>query len=162
MRGNLMSNFLYKIYYDDTLIYLGRTRQKLQSRLHGHFFKAPMLRVINIKSVSRIEYAEFKTEADMFLYEIYYINKLKPPFNRDDKSKEILTIHLPEVVFVPFECKLMGKWNKQIEQMDRAEELRRKIKYDFEIKKIEARRTMSHDKYLQWLERQEDSNIFNT
>lgn len=44
---------LYKIYYDDVLVYLGRTKQPLQTRLRGHFFKKPMHRVIDIQQVSR-------------------------------------------------------------------------------------------------------------
>ena len=83
-----MPHYLYKIYYengtDNVLVYLGRTNQKLKNRLRCHFFKKPIVRVLDLKQVSKIEYAEFYTEADMFLYEIYYINKFKPPLNVDD------------------------------------------------------------------------------
>ena len=50
-----------------------------------------------ISNVSKIEYAEFLSEADMNLYEIYYINLLKPPLNCDDKAKDELTVSLPDV-----------------------------------------------------------------
>lgn len=62
---------LYRIWYGDVLVYLGRTKQPLQSRIHGHLFKKPMHRSISINLVTKIEYAEFRTEADMNLYEIY-------------------------------------------------------------------------------------------
>ncbi len=44
---NIKKKFiLYKIYDDKGIIYLGRTKQKLQDRLRGHFFKKPMQREI--------------------------------------------------------------------------------------------------------------------
>ena len=84
---------LYRIWYGDVLVYLGRTKQPLQSRIHGHLFKKPMQRSISINLVTKIEYAEFLSEADMNLYEIYFINLWKPPLNIDDKCKDELTIH---------------------------------------------------------------------
>ena len=33
---------LYRIWYGDVLVYLGRTKQPLQSRIHGHLFKTPL------------------------------------------------------------------------------------------------------------------------
>lgn len=107
---------LYKIYYDDVLVYLGRTNQPLQTRLRGHFFKKPMHRVIDINQVTRIEYAEFPTEADMYLYEIYYINLFKPGFNVDDRACDDLTITLPEVEFVSYDCPLFDSWKEEINQ----------------------------------------------
>ena len=46
----------------------------------------PMHKLIDIFSVTHIETATCQTEADMFLYEIYYINRFKPALNRDDKA----------------------------------------------------------------------------
>ena len=39
---------IYRIWYGDILVYLGRTKQPLQSRIHGHLFKKPMHRSISI------------------------------------------------------------------------------------------------------------------
>lgn len=111
-----MSFILYKIYYGDELVYLGRTKQKLQDRLHGHFFKKPYHRVINLLRVTKLEYAEFQSEADMFLYEIYYINKLKPLLNCDDCAKDELSVTLPEAEFRPFECSKIDQWKDQIKE----------------------------------------------
>lgn len=105
---------LYKIYYGDLLVYLGRTKQPLQDRLRGHFFKKPMHRVIDINLVTRIEYAEFNTIADMYLYEIYYINRLKPSLNVDDLAHDEVTVTLPEVAFVKYECPLFEHWKAEI------------------------------------------------
>ena len=38
---NLKGFIIYKIYYASGLIYLGRTKQPLKSRLRGHFFELP-------------------------------------------------------------------------------------------------------------------------
>lgn len=109
---------LYKIYYGNKVVYVGRTNQTLQARLHGHFFKKPMHRDINIELVTKIEYAEFPTVADMYLYEIYYINKLKPQLNKDDKARDKLTVKLPEVKFKEYTPPLMGKWRAEIMRHD--------------------------------------------
>jgi excinuclease UvrABC nuclease subunit len=73
-----------------------------------------MHRCININLVTKIEYAVFPTEADMNLYEIYFINKLKPPLNVDDKTRDELTVTLPDVEFKVFECHLWDKWKAEI------------------------------------------------
>lgn len=110
---------LYKIFYNspdgEFIAYLGRTKQRINSRLRGHFKQLPMHKLIDIFSVSHIEIAECKTEADMFLYEIYYINKYKPVLNKDDKSKEELTIVLPELDFKTLHNEeIMEKWKQEI------------------------------------------------
>lgn len=117
----IKGNLLYKIYYrgpngsnSDGLVYIGRTRQALNTRLRGHFFKKPMHRMIDIFQVSKIEYAAFNTVADMYLYEIYFINKEKPPLNRDDKADDILTVELPPVKWKQHDCHLMEKWKAEI------------------------------------------------
>lgn len=114
IRLKIKGFILYKIYYDDSLVYLGRTKQPLQDRVRGHLFKKPMHRGIDINLVTKIEYAQFPTEADMNIYEIYYINKLKPPLNVDDKTKDELTVILPNVEFKDFECHLWEKWKQEI------------------------------------------------
>ncbi len=101
---------LYKIYFGEQLAYLGRTRQPLKQRLRGHFFKKKFHKCIDIYKVTRIERAETASCADMYLYEIYYINKLHPLLNKDDLAPDDLTISLPELEFLEFECNLMEKW----------------------------------------------------
>ena len=105
---------LYKIYYEHGIMYLGRTKQPLQDRIRGHLFKKPMHRSIDINLVSKVEYAEFESEADMNLYEIYYINLYKPPLNVDDKCKDKLTVALPEVLWQEFDCHLWNNWKDEI------------------------------------------------
>lgn len=119
---------LYRIWYGDTLAYLGRTKQPLQSRIHGHLFKKPMQRSISINLVTKIEYAEFVTEADMNLYEIYFINLWKPSLNIDDKCKDELTIHLPDVEWKIFTTTLWDKWKKEITAMDKEYQMKKQEK----------------------------------
>lgn len=110
---------LYKIYYGDELVYVGRTKQPLQDRIRGHVFKQKLLRAIDIDSVSKIEYTTCATEADMFFYEIYYINLYHPKLNKDDKAHDELTVRLPSQEFKTFVTPLWDKWKKAIHEKDR-------------------------------------------
>lgn len=131
---------LYRIYYGDNLVYLGRTKQPLQNRIRGHLFKKPMHRELNIEQISKIEYSTFKTEADMYLYEIYFINLWHPALNRDDKATDDLTVTLPPVEWKLFETKLWDKWKREIEEKNAADEAERKRRLEIFEKDREMRR----------------------
>lgn len=106
---------LYKIYYGDYVAYLGRTKQKINDRLRGHFFQInKMYRPIDIALVTKIEIAELPTQADMYIYEIYYINTLKPSLNSDDKALDDLTVMLPELKWENHWPHLMDKWKMKL------------------------------------------------
>lgn len=119
---------IYRIWYGDILVYLGRTKQPLQSRIHGHLFKKPMHRSISINLVTKIEYAEFQTESDMNLYEIYFINLWKPPLNIDDKCKDELTVHLPDIEWKIFTTPLWDKWEREIAAADKEYQMKKQEK----------------------------------
>lgn len=121
---------LYRIYYGEHIVYLGRTKQPLQNRIRGHLFKKPMHREIFIEQISKIEYATFKSEADMYLYEIYFINLWHPPLNRDDKASDNLTVTLPEVEWNLFETPLWEKWKREIADAERKDAARRQHKIE--------------------------------
>jgi hypothetical protein len=146
---------LYRFYYDDVLVYIGRTNRGLTERLRGHFFGKAHYRKIDIFCVSKIEYAEFKSKADMFLYEIYYINKFHPTLNIDDCADDELTICLPEAAWQVYDPPLMEKWKEKLQAVIKREVTERKAKHDYENEKREKRRTLSRDAYLEWLEEQE-------
>lgn len=131
---------LYRIWYGENLVYLGRTNQKLQSRLRGHFFGRPMHRKLDLKLVTKIERAEFATEADMFVYEVYFINLYKPYLNRDDLSYSDLTVSLPDVKWEEFVPPRMEAWREEIEQRDVAYEKHRKEADALFAKACEERR----------------------
>ncbi len=114
---------LYKIYYStedggDVLVYIGRTKQPLNNRLRGHFFKKPMMRELDINQVARVEYAEFNTEADMNVMEVILINRYKPGLNKDDKANDELTIPFPAVPFYKYDCHNFEKWKREIAEID--------------------------------------------
>ena len=104
---------VYRIWYGDNLVYIGRTKQPLQNRIRGHLFQKPMHRTISIELVTKIEYAEFETEADMNLYEIYFILKEHPPLNVDDKTRDYPTVDLPPVEWKEFTTPLWAKWQDE-------------------------------------------------
>jgi len=149
---------LYRIFYESQMVYLGRTKQSLQDRIRGHIFKRPMHRDIDINFVTKIEYAEFKTEADMDVYEIYFINEFKPTLNRDDKAQDKLSFSLPCVEWRPFDTHLWGKWKEKINADIAKEEMKHKAK----IENSNQRRIMrgkwhsgeiSEKEYYEFLER---------
>lgn len=146
---------LYKIYSENCLLYIGRTKQSLQTRLHGHFFKAPMHRAINIECVTKIEYAILPTEADMFVWEVILINQFKPPLNRDDKAKDELTLTLPPLPFQEYNCKLMDKWRQQIRLADEKDLQKRKRKAQLETERQQKRSEIYSRKDLSIEEKRE-------
>lgn len=157
-KSNTIQGFLlYRIYYGDTLVYVGRTKQPLQSRIRGHLFAKPMHRTIAIEQVSRIEYAEFQTEADMNLYEIYFILKLHPLLNVDDKTKDYPTVDLPPVEWKKFHTPLWDKWLKEIcvKAAEHEKMLRRYRAIPEEISILKAARRaqeLAEDKYISRLD----------
>lgn len=124
---------LYRIFYRDQagkdfIAYIGRTKQPLQTRIRGHLFAKPMHRTICIEQVTRIEYIQLPTEADMNLYEIYYILKEKPPLNVDDKTRDELTVALPELGWKEFSPPLWEKWREELRAIeDERGKMRRRV-----------------------------------
>lgn len=131
---------VYRVWYGDTLVYVGRTKQPLQDRIRGHLFQKPMHRTIAIEQVTKIEYAEFQTEADMNLYEIYFILKWHPPLNVDDKTRDFPTVDLPPVEWREFNTKLWDKWVDELQRKatDREKALRRYHQIPEEIRVLRS------------------------
>lgn len=81
-------------------------------------FNKPMHRAIDIHNVTKIEYTMLKTEADMNLYEIYFINLWHPPLNVDDKAKDDLTITLPDLQWQEFVPTNWEEWKRRLKSDD--------------------------------------------
>lgn len=137
------------------MVYLGRTNQPISNRLRGHFFAKPMHKKIDIKQVTKIEVSELKTEADMFIYEIYYINRLKPILNCDDKSRSEVTIKLPELEFKEFKSKRMAVWKKEVAYKEEQIIKWQQEQEEWNERKRKARRAMKSEDYYDWLEEME-------
>ncbi len=161
---------LYKIYYEqngsDNLVYLGRTRQPLKQRLYGHFFKPQMMRTLSLNITSKVEYALCKTEADMNLYEIYYINLYKPVLNIDDKCGDEMTVTLPDLKWIEWDDDILDKWKERyIKERDFDDEKRRVWNISCEIGRRAVRilrnsGKISDDEYDQYLKNTE--KIYNS
>lgn len=164
MSTNKIQGFiLYCFWYGDFLVYLGRTKQPLQNRIRGHLFKKPFHRSISINLVTKIEYAEFSTEADMNLYEIYFINLWKPSLNIDDKCKDDLTVRLPDVEWKTFTTPLWDKWKDQLEKQDNEYRMKKQEKAaKFELDRIMRQKKISgeitEEQYTRYVEMSNDDD----
>ena len=112
---------LYRIFYGDQIVYVGRTNQPLSVRIRGHLFAKPMHRKLSINLISKVEYAEFESEADMNLYEIYFILMLHPALNVDDKTRDFPTVHLPEVEFKEAHFRMWERWKSELDTIEKNE-----------------------------------------
>lgn len=86
--------YRFKDIYDNT-IYIGYTGQKMSERMNQHFTKGHLPKEC-YQSVAKIEYIKWKTKSDAQVMEVYFINKYKPKFNKQDKRSDTLTIQLDE------------------------------------------------------------------
>lgn len=82
---------IYRVFVDDQIVYVGRTKQLLPHRIQQHF------KAHHFDHATKIQFAEVETEADMNLYELYYILKWKPKLNQKDIAPDRLTRDLPEL-----------------------------------------------------------------
>ena len=157
-------NLIYKIFYDDQIMYIGRTKQPLQSRLRGHFFSRPMLKILDAALTTKIEYAACQTTADMYLYEIYYINKLKPPINYDDRANDELTVNLPELKWIEYECPLLNKWRNELLEIENKQKLKKQkeqeqFKQRREMRLKHKNKIISDDEYENLLDEMERKRL---
>ena len=86
--------YRFKDIYDNT-IYIGYTGQKMSERMNQHFTKGHLPKEC-YSNVAKIEYIKWKTKSDAQVMEVYFINKYKPKFNKQDKRSDALTIQLDE------------------------------------------------------------------
>lgn len=85
---------IYRIWYSDLICYVGQTIQSLETRMKQHFWYDKDL---DIKNVSKIQYSILKTQADLNVYEIYFINKYRAFENRSGFAGDKLNLELPEL-----------------------------------------------------------------
>ena len=89
--------YIYKYYINDELIYIGRTNNIL-SRHKAHLQKSDPHQ-IDFQKATDIYVAEFSSDADMMIYEKYYITKYHPRCNTVDMKWSMPTIELPEPIW---------------------------------------------------------------
>ena len=98
--------FIYIVWYGDIPAYVGQTVQPVEQRMRQHFLYD---RDLDSSSTTRIQFAKVQTEADMNIYEMYYMNKLRTFENRIGKAKDEPTVILPELCFADMPEKELGE-----------------------------------------------------
>jgi hypothetical protein len=88
--------FVYKLYSNDDLIYVGKTNDT-HIRISNHLSQQPWS-----EKISHIEFAKCNSKIDMDIYELYYINKLKPKYNKASVSKDSPTFNIDALNFKRF------------------------------------------------------------
>lgn len=88
MSTNIGCYFIYD--NDGILVYIGKSTSDLLTRA----CVSALQRVLG--DFSKIELLEFNTKAETNIFEIYYISKLKPKFNSESNTKDILPFDLPD------------------------------------------------------------------
>lgn len=80
---------------DEKCSYVGYTGQTLDKRISQHMEKGHLDKSC-YNSIHKIEYKKYKTKADAQIFEVYYINKFKPRYNKLNKQNDNLTIELED------------------------------------------------------------------
>ena len=88
MSTNIGVYFIYD--NDEELVYIGKSTSDLITRA----CVSAVQRVLG--DFKKIELLEFNTKAETNIFEIYYISKLKPKFNSESNTKDILPFDLPD------------------------------------------------------------------
>lgn len=82
-------NFIYRLYKNDTIVYVGKTNN-IFSRINNHK---------KDKDFDTYDYA-ILSDSEAHFYETYYINKHKPILNKDCKGISEFNIKLKELEFM--------------------------------------------------------------
>ena len=91
------TNIIYRYFNKhNEVIYVGLTARPLNKRVKEH--QAELLQT----ETDHIDFAEVKSEADMRMYELYYINKYRPKYNKRDLYFDGHNLQLPELIFIPY------------------------------------------------------------
>ena len=61
-RGDML---IYRIYYGDEIVYIGKTKQALSTRIKSHLYGRKYETRINIDRMTHIDYSVYKTPADL-------------------------------------------------------------------------------------------------
>ena len=110
----MRQNILYKIYMGRKCVYIGATVGDLTATLRAHFFDKE--NALDIERVSKIEYTTLPSFADCLVYKTYFINLLKPIYNKSDRARDNLSdnISLPELNFYQYNNPITEKWRNLV------------------------------------------------
>lgn len=89
--------YIYRYFNNQhDVIYVGLTTRPLKERVREHKVEALQ------KETAMIDYATVSNQADMEIYEIFYINKYLPKYNIKSADPQRTTVQLPELHFQVF------------------------------------------------------------
>ena len=88
MSTNIGCYFIYD--NNDELVYIGKSTSDLLTRA----CVSSVQRLLG--DFKKIELIEFNTKAETNIFEIYYISKLKPKFNSESNTRDVLPFDLPD------------------------------------------------------------------
>jgi len=80
---------IYRLYNDNDIVYIGKSIN-IKNRIKEH---------IKDKIFNKFDFAITNNESDKILYEIYYIDKFKPVYNKDCITTSKSTIEIIELEF---------------------------------------------------------------
>lgn len=90
-------NYIYRYFNKkNQVIYVGLTSRPLKRRVKEHSVEQLQ------SETDHIDFALVDSEVDMRMYELYYINKYRPKFNKRDLYFDGNNLKLPELTFVPY------------------------------------------------------------
>lgn len=104
--------YIYIFFNNKEILYIGKTIN-IYSRFNDHKSSKNWF-----KQVTHIALANCNTKLDMDIYEIYYINKLKPKYNINSVYNETPTFHIEDLTFITlsiteFYKKFSSSYNKK-------------------------------------------------
>ncbi|MCB2289434.1 GIY-YIG nuclease family protein [Clostridium sp. CS001] len=118
---------IYNIYNNNNLLYVGKTNN-FHTRLRNHMALQPWK-----NEITHIAIAECKNKIDMDIYEIYYINKLNPKYNKAIVYNESPTFEIKELSFKKFELtKFLDIGKPKESEVKRSIGVNEKRKYEIE------------------------------
>lgn len=118
---------IYNIYNNNNLLYVGKTNN-FHTRLRNHMALQPWK-----NEITHISIAKCKNKIDMDIYEIYYINKLNPKYNKAIVYNESPTFEIKELSFKKFELtKFLNTSNSKKSKVKDHIGVNEKRKYEIE------------------------------
>lgn len=93
----------------DRVIYIGRTNNIVRRIRHQHFGNNGHLPKTCYNETVYVEYAKVKSENDAKIYELYYIEKYHPKYNKTDIGGGVFSIVLEDLSWIHFEFNIDTK-----------------------------------------------------
>lgn len=87
------------------VIYIGRTNNIVRRIRQQHFGTNGHLPAVCYQQTKRVEFAQVASENEAKMYELYYIEKHHPLYNKVDIGGGSFSVELPELSWQPFEFK---------------------------------------------------------